>query len=150
MQDNTYIKQFNSSKIIFNKGGDSYYFLKKLLKRINVDTLVVGESYFIELEYNYFLNKRNFVKVVLKKIVIKEGIISKLIWELPDKKKFTDSNLTSEVFKESFSIAKKSLRIIKSPTDLIKKNFRANTSYLEFTSLSKDFLITIFGDFMNI
>jgi len=107
MQDKPYINFFDNKRLFFKNSS-----IKKTLKKIDITEVVVGESYFIELEY-----KDNFVKVVLKKIETensvydknnKGNIISKLIWELPDKTIYVEKTFwytdSPEIFSMKFKV----------------------------------------------
>ena len=107
MQDKPYINFFDNKRLFFKNSS-----IKKTLKKIDVKEVIVGESYFIELE-----NKDNFVKVVLKKIETensvydknnKGNIISKLIWELPDKTIYVEKTFwytdSPEIFLMKFKV----------------------------------------------
>ena len=112
MEDKAHIKFFNKNRLLFNKGNTEIYsILLKTLSSINIEDLIVGQSYFINLK-----NAEGFydiIKVVLKEIIDLEKFVcwskgdKELIFELPNKEEHKETHtsyLKLEIFSNNFTV----------------------------------------------
>ena len=111
-KDKAHIKLFNKNFLLFNKGNTEIYsVLLKKLSSINIEDLIVGQSYFINLK-----NAEGFydiIKVVLKEIIDLEKFVGwakgdkELIFELPNKEEHKEtytSYLKLGIFSNNFTV----------------------------------------------